>query len=245
MALEPRLQRSHELGLVGLEGRRMGRVERGKIRRQRLGDGRHRLRVVPQVRVRRAVRQTQQMLHVDHLASRVRRRRGKGVHEGVVADPVLDQQVRLGDLLAHARRGLIGMGISVRVRVHRVHAHVLAADLRRHVAVLVLPRHHRHRARCRSPRQASDDEPHPAAISTAPSPTIPAATFANLNIVLRSSMSSSASPTRSLPTLFQARGETSTAGACLDRFQITVDRIWNDCKYTGEPSSSIHGLLLI
>lgn len=57
---------------------------------------------------------------------------------------------------------------------------------------------------------------------------------------------SSAAPTRSLPTLFQARGETGTSGACLDRFQITVDRIWNGCKYsTRKRSAWIYGLLLI
>jgi len=76
-----------------------------------------------------------------------------------------------------------------------------------------------------------DEEIHPVAITTAPSPTILAATFANLDIVLRFFLAvvRVADPVHSDSP--RTREPPAGGGACLDRFHITIARIWNRCKY--------------
>ena len=98
------------------------RVERRGDRPHHRGHG---PRVVPKVRIRRAVRQSQHALHHDHLARRVRRCCLDPVHERVVADAVLDDGFRgahaLGDRGAH----FVGVGVRVRVVEDRRDADVL------------------------------------------------------------------------------------------------------------------------
>ena len=62
------------------------------------------------------------------------------LHEGVVADPVLDHEPRLRDGEAVARARLEEMRVGVRVGEDRRDGDVRAADLLRHVAVDVLGR---------------------------------------------------------------------------------------------------------
>ena len=90
-----------------------------------------------------------------------------------------------------------------------------------------------------------DDDPHPAVNST-PTPTIPATTFANLNIVLRSLLIIVGVADTAPTDLSAPKAEPAPPRACLDRFHITVACIWNGCKYVlGGGGPSIYGLLLI
>ena len=63
------------------------------------------------------------------------------VHEAVVAHAVLDDELGPLDLFGHARAGLEGVGIGVRVVEDRRHMDVAAPDLGEHVGVLVLGAH--------------------------------------------------------------------------------------------------------
>ena len=78
---------------------------------------------------------------IDHARAALARR---GVlelrHEGVVAEPVLDHDLRLRDRQARRRAGLEEVGVGVRVREDRRDRDVWAADLRRDVPVDVLRR---------------------------------------------------------------------------------------------------------
>jgi hypothetical protein len=100
-----------------------------------LGHGR---RAVPEVRVRGAVRQAEQLLHVDDLAPVG----GSGVLDvsgpGVVADAVLHDEAGVADLPGDGRARLERVRVGVRVAHDGADLDVLAADLLDHVGVLVL-----------------------------------------------------------------------------------------------------------
>ena len=110
-----------------------------EVLRHDLGDGGHRLRVVPEVRVLRVGRQPEDVLGDDDLArSALGEAALDGVHEAVVANAVLHDQLGLADDLGHARARLEGVGIGVGVVQDRGDLDVLPADLAEHVGVLVL-----------------------------------------------------------------------------------------------------------
>src|ERR1019366_4739524 len=126
---------------------------RGEGGSQGIGHLRHRRRVVPEVRIGRAVRQPEQLLHVDDLSRRVRRGRLNLVHEVVVANSVLNDHPSTTDLFGNTRAHLVRVRIGVGVALHRGNGDVGSTDLLSHIAVLVLrgddgdrPRLHRRRS---------------------------------------------------------------------------------------------------
>ncbi len=125
----------------------MSRIDLGELGLQLLGNGGHRRGAVPQVRVRRVVGEAQDLLRVDDDAGVVGRCAREVVHEVVVAEAVLNEDLRLAQLPGDARVGLEGVRIGVRVAEDRADGHVVAADLLRDVGVFVLRGHDRDRAR--------------------------------------------------------------------------------------------------
>ena len=116
----------------------MAGLERGEVGGDRVGDLGHRGGVVPQVRVRRAVRQTEQLLHHDGAASGVGDRLLDRVHERVVAQAVLHHEPGRVDQAAGRRAHLERVRVRVRVTHDGGGLDVLPADLRDDVRVLVL-----------------------------------------------------------------------------------------------------------
>ncbi len=139
--LKPRLEGAVEAGQVGPKIGGAGGVETGQVAGDRLRHRRHRVRVVPKVRVRSAVGQPERLLDVDDLPLRVRRRGFDGAHEGVVSDAVLNDQLSGTQLGRHRRACFERVGISVGVAQDRGHLDVPATDLTDDVRILVLGSH--------------------------------------------------------------------------------------------------------
>ncbi len=116
----------------------MGRLDRREVGDQCLGDRRHGARRVPEVWIRRRIRQLEQLLHVDHPARGAGRGGLDAVHVAVVAQAILHNDARSADFLRDARARLEGVRVGVRVALDRGDAHVPAADLADHVRVLIL-----------------------------------------------------------------------------------------------------------
>ena len=83
-------------------------------------------------------REAEHLLGHDDLPARTVARRLDLVHEAVVADAVLDDQLGLADLDRHSGAGFELVGVRVRVAHYGAHADIRAAYLRDHVRVLVL-----------------------------------------------------------------------------------------------------------
>ncbi len=113
-------------------------VDLAQVRRDRAGHDGHGCWLVPQVRVGHGDRQAQQLLHVDDRAAVARLCVLDGGGPVVVAGAVLHDQLGGGDLPGDGSARLERVRVSVRIAHDRRGLHVLAADLRDDVGVLVL-----------------------------------------------------------------------------------------------------------
>ena len=138
-----RLQRVQVLRLLSGEVRRVLRVERGERGRGRIGDLRHRRRVVPDVDVD-VVLCAEELLHVDDDAVGFRRCAQQLLHEVVVTDPVHDDELRVGDELRGRRAGLVFVGVGARIAQDARRGHARPADLSEEVGVEVFRAEHRY-----------------------------------------------------------------------------------------------------
>ena len=141
----------------------MAGLDRGEVRGDRVGDLGHRGGVVPQVGVRRAVRQAEQLLHHDRAAAGVGDRLLDRVHERVVAQAVLHHEPGRVDQAAGRRARLERVRVRIGVAHDGAGLHVLPADLRDDVRVLALRADRDDRAvrrgRCRARRRTSSRPP--------------------------------------------------------------------------------------
>ena len=121
---------------------RVGGIGRAERRGQRLGDRRHRRRIVPKVRIVAGL-----LVHEiggdDHNAPGLRRHLEQPFHPRVVVGAVVDDHLRRGDLADDGRRGLEQMRVLVGIAQDAGDRNLVAADLLRHVAVEILRRHDR------------------------------------------------------------------------------------------------------
>src|ERR1039457_3660941 len=90
------------------------------------------------MRVRSAGREPERCMDIDHLAPGVRRRGFDGVHEGVVAEAILNDEPSRADDAGDRGARLETVGGRVGIAQNGCHLHEPAADLGDDVRILIL-----------------------------------------------------------------------------------------------------------